>query len=55
MVRVAPLPSPPYKTPGKKALGAIDMDEEDKWTLEELDIDFPTEWASNEFLEGRNW
>lgn len=38
-----------------QALGAIDMEEEDKWTLEELGIDFPAEWASNEFLEGRNW
>lgn len=38
-----------------QALGAIDVEEEDKWTLEELGIDFPTEWASNEFLEGRNW
>ena len=38
-----------------QALGAIDAEEEDKWTLEELGIDFPTEWASNEFLEGRNW
>lgn len=38
-----------------QALGAIDVEEEDKWTLEELGIDFPTEWASNQFLEGRNW
>lgn len=38
-----------------QALGAIDAEEEDKWTLEELNIDFPNEWASNEFLEGRNW
>ncbi|CAM9162703.1 unnamed protein product [Scytosiphon promiscuus] len=40
---------------GGKALGAIDTEEEDRWTLEELGIDFPAEWASNEFLEGRNW
>ncbi|CBN80088.1 conserved unknown protein [Ectocarpus siliculosus] len=40
---------------GGKALGAIDAEEEDRWTLEELNIDFPNEWASNEFLEGRNW
>lgn len=38
-----------------QALGAIDMAEEERWTLEELDIDFPQEWASSEFLEGRNW
>ncbi|CAM9189853.1 unnamed protein product, partial [Laminaria digitata] len=40
---------------GGKALGAIDTQEEDKWTLDELNIDFPKEWASSEFLEGRNW
>eukprot|EP00903_Cladosiphon_okamuranus_P014837 g13738.t1 len=40
---------------GGKALGAIDVEEEDKWTLEELGIDFPKEWASNEYLEGRHW
>ncbi|CAM9402960.1 unnamed protein product [Ectocarpus sp. 12 AP-2014] len=40
---------------GGKALGAIDAEEEESWTLEELNIDFPNEWASNEFLEGRNW
>lgn len=38
-----------------QALGAIDVEEEEKWTLDELGIDFPAEWASNEFLQGRNW
>lgn len=39
----------------KQALGVIDTEEEDRWTLDELGIDFPNEWASSEFLEGRNW
>lgn len=38
-----------------QAFGAIDFKEEDRWTLDELGIDFPHEWASSEFLEGRNW
>lgn len=40
---------------GQQALGAIDTEEENKWTLDELNIEFPHEWASSEFLEGRNW
>ncbi|CAM9226495.1 unnamed protein product, partial [Choristocarpus tenellus] len=40
---------------GGKILGDLDLHEEENWTLEELGIDFPKEWASSEFLEGRNW
>ena len=38
----------------RQALGVVDTDQEE-WSLNDLDIDFPKEWASSEFMDGRNW
>lgn len=39
------------QTPGAQLLAP----QEDDYNLDELDIDFPTSWASSEFRTGRDW